>query len=218
MNMRILTALAALALLTSCGDSRDQSISPMQSIMGRANTGISRPQIYRVRASDSWVRRDPLPNENLLDTTKALCEYIIVEDREIIRIAIHNFPSRKLEDRVPAEAQVSRWRRQFESLNPEDSQSTPQAFSGYSGLLFEGVGIMHGKPTMVLGWAMQISPEHYLMLSRAKSSDEESLFAQMRGDVTIKAVGPKNIMEKYKRQIASFAKSFELIEEIPLRT
>lgn len=71
---------------------------------------------------------------------------------------------------------------------------------------------------MVLGWSLQLSPEHYRMLSHPSSAENEDKYQQMRADVTIKAVGPKALTEKHRTKIMAFARSFELIEEIPVRS
>lgn len=219
MKKHCLSAVWIIAILftTGCDRSSEFASSAMQDIMGRGEEA-DRQSIYRIRAPERWIRRDPLPGESLNDTTKALCEFIILEETETVRISIHNFPSTKIEERVPVEAQLARWRRQFETLDVAQSRTMPQAFSGYVGLLFEGNGILKGKPTMVLGWVLQMAPEHYLMLSRSKSPEDEKLYNQMRSDVTIKAVGPKALMNKHKQDIIAFGRSFELILEIPVRS
>lgn len=208
----------ALCVLTGCrsdysdAKSTESSTLPMQEIKGR-DEGEGRQSIYRVKVVDSWIRRDQLPGETLADTTKALCEFIILEGADAVRISIHNFPSATLEERVPPGAQIARWQRQFNQLETAESHVTPQAFSGYSGLLFTGVGLMEDKQTMVLGWVLQLAPEHYRTLAKSQSLENK----QIRADVTIKAVGPKLLMEKHKSAIISFARSFELIREIPTR-
>jgi hypothetical protein len=185
------------------------TLSSMDVIQGRDNDG-PRFAVYRIRVPDAWIRRDPLPNESLIDTTKSLCDYIIRDEDGTIRIFIHNFPTQTMEERIPPAAQVARWQRQFDSLIPHASNVVPQAFSGYSGLLFTGVGTLKNEPTMVMGWALQIASEHY----RTLSHPDNPLNKQMRADVTIKAVGPVSLMEKYQGEIKAFARSFELIEEI----
>lgn len=186
----------------------------MQEIQGRDYDG-KRFEVYRVRVSPDWIRRDPLPNESLSDTTKALCEFLIKDEGGIIRIAIHNFPSESIDQRIPPAAQVARWRQQFEKLLPSDSYTAPQAFSGYSGLLFKGVGTLNGQEMAVLGWSLQIAPEHYRSLSYAPKPEMQPLYREMRADMTIKATGPKTVMQLHEDEISRFARSFELIEEIP---
>ncbi|MEI8124314.1 MAG: hypothetical protein WCG42_01000 [Parachlamydiaceae bacterium] len=204
--------LCAFALpFVGCSSPSQQTATVEQEIKGRDYEG-KRFAVYRVRVPQEWIRRDPLPNESLHDTTKAICEFIIKEDSGIIRIAIHNFASETIDQRIPPSAQIARWQGQFESLSPLESSSTPQSFSGYSGLFFKGVGVLKGEEVMVLGWSLQIAPEHYRMLSRYETKE---LNKEMRADVTIKAVGLKELMEIHQEEIDLFAHSFELIEEIP---
>jgi hypothetical protein len=192
-------AFISLTLLSGCSQKTedDPSIaSVMQEIKGRDNGGPRFP-VYRVKIPEEWMRRDPMPDESLIDTTKALCEFLIREDNQVIRIAVHNFPSDNINERIPPNAQVARWKRQFEQLFASDFSITPQSFNGYEGLFFIGTGIQKNEETMVLGWSLQIAPEHYRMLSHAAPA-EEAKYKQMRADVTIKAVGPKAIMEKHQ--------------------
>ncbi len=178
--------------------------------------GRNREPIYRIRVPNEWIWKTPLPKDSLADTTKALFEVIINDTEGIIRITIHNFPSESLEDRISPLSQVARWEHQFDSLEPNNSYTIPQAFSGYTGLLFHGTGILHEKRSVVLGWALQIAPEHYRTLLRMNEGNALT-YKQMRGDVTIKAVGPYSLIEKYETAIIAMARSFELIEEIPQR-
>ena len=55
-------------------------------------------------------------------------------------------------------AQIMRWKRQFEQLDPATTSVKPQAFSGFVGYLFEGTGILSGETKTVLGWAMELGP------------------------------------------------------------
>lgn len=195
-------------------DPSSTNTAMMDEIKGRDTDG-PRQAIYRMRVPPEWIRRDPLPNESLADTTKALCEFIIADAGGIIRIAIHNFPSETMEQRIPPMAQVVRWQRQFDPIFPNLSSVNPQSFSGYSGLLFTGVGMMKGTETMVLGWALQLAPEHYRTLSALNSTEGKNILKQMQADVTIKATGPRALIETHQAAIIAFAQSFELIEEIP---
>ena len=186
-----------------------------QSIHGR---NADKEFVYRVKTPFEWTRRDPLPTESLADTTKPLCEFFICEGLHKIRITIHNFPSNHLKERIPPSAQIARWQHQFQTLNPEECSVIPQAFSGFSGLLFQGTGMMNGALTTVLGWSMQLAPEHYQTLYYPETSDEKKRYEQMRADFTIKVVGPEELMKKHSRTLMAFARSFELIEDIPLRS
>jgi len=186
----------------------------VQEIKGRDYNG-ERFAIYRARVPNHWIRHDPLPNESLTDTTKAICEFVINEEDQIIRIAIHNFSSDSIDQRIPAMAQVTRWQRQFQSLSPTDTSIIPQVFNGYNGLLFKGIGRLNDQETLVMGWILQIAPVHYRVFSQSPNEQVNPHFRESRADVTIKAVGPKEFMEEHSDEIINFANSFELIEEIP---
>lgn len=201
--------------LCSCASAPEQETSTTtQEIKGRDFTG-RRFAVYRARVPETWIRRDPLPNESLNDTTKALCEYIIKEKNGIIRISIHNFPTDTIDQRIAPAAQVARWQRQFTSLSPTDYSITPQTFNGYTGLYFKGEGKLHNSQSMMLGWSLVLAPEHYRMLSHGSNDEENKKYREMRADVTIKAIGPISMMEHHEGDISRFARSFELIEEIP---
>lgn len=219
-SCRMKYAIILTLCLVFSGCSRDEPVQrhfAMQEMKGRNYEGKSFA-VYRARIPDHWVRRDPLPDEDLNDTTKAICEFIIRQDGAMVRIAVHNFPSDTIEQRIPPNAQVARWQRQFESLLPTESSLVPQVYNGYSGLLFRGIGRIDGRETGVLGWSLQVAPEHYRMLTHPKDVKMTNLYREMRADVTIKAVGPRGLIEENEDAIAHFARSFELIEEIPLRS
>lgn len=191
----------------------DQDFGNWAEISGRneENT-LKRDLIYRVKVPKNWVQNKPPADVSLFDTTKALDEFYIPENKQTIRITIHNFPSNRIDDRISPESQITRWKKQFHQLDKNESYATPQAFNGYCGYLFKGVGIIDQQPTMILGWSMQILTEHYNILSSPSPKNK-----QMRADFTIKAVGPQDMMHKYYLEIVKFAHSFELIDDIPSR-
>jgi hypothetical protein len=67
----------------------------------------------------------------------------------------------------------------------------------------------------MIGWSLQLDKEHYRTLAPPTPASQENLYREMRADVTLKATGPKETMEKHEEGIINFARSFELIEEIP---
>ncbi len=215
--MHALLPLAAFLWLISCSSGAPSTDAPqaqMEEIKGRDLDG-PRQAVYRLRVPNDWIRRDPLPDESLIDTTKFLCEFLIRDQSETVRIAIHNFPTNTLEQRIPPAAQIARWQRQFDPLYTNLSSTQPQSFSGYSGLLFTGVGLINGVETIVLGWSLLLGQEHYRTLSNTATQSNAALYKQMRADVSIKATGPRALVEKHQAAIVSFARSFELIDEIP---
>lgn len=213
--MNLLFPLVLSILLTACAEA-PTPLNPMQEMQGRDYQG-TRFYVYRARVPQDWIRKDSLKEESLTDTKKSICEFFINTDEGIIRIAIHNFPSDAIEERIPPIAQTARWQRQFEQLQAEESSTLQQAFNGYAGLKFKGIGIIDQKETMMLGWSLQIGKEHYQMLSHSKNPADHDLYREMRADITIKATGPKELMENHEEEIIAFARSFELIREIPSR-
>jgi len=212
-------ALSLNYLCTGCGEA---PIPPTvlwntQEICGRdKGSSTERESIYRAKIPQNWIRRDPASDESIVDTTKALCEFVIAEETGQIRITIHNFPFNQMQDRIPPAAQIARWRRQFDSLDAATLRMTPQAYAGFVGMNFEGTGILKGQTNTVMGWSMQLAPEHYQSLSKSNSLSEQKQREQMRADFTIKAVGDPLLVAKHRDQIEKFARSFELIQEIPL--
>lgn len=177
--------------------------SLFQTIPGRDEVDL-----YRVKTPEicTAVQNNDLP---LQDTRTPIKEFLIKDARGDIKITIHNFPSEKLEDRIPPIAQVKRWEKQFDTIDPRYQRITPQSFSGFTGLLYEGKGSIKGEEKALMAWAMQLGSEHYRTLSRNPFS------IQKRSDFTIKAIGPSAAIDAHREQIFLFARSFELLDEIP---
>lgn len=142
--------------------------------------------IYQANIPLSWKRIDPESHQDLSDTTLPICSF---ESGDVL-ITIHNFPSQ----RVAPSAQIKRWKRQLQNT---DVHVTPYAHGGFGGLKVEGEGM--------IAYAMQMTP----VLFREVSNP------QIKGDYTIKAIGPQNALENQKHEIDAFADSFELIDSIP---
>lgn len=217
--MRFLALLITLLLSTSCENTPTATpSSSWQEIQGRYNAAEPEapPQkVYRVKVPTSWTRIDPSDDKATSDTKKELIEFVIEKGTESVHITIHNFPYESIKQRIPPSAQVHRWKKQFTKLDPSSISVTPQAFGGFSGLLFEGEGVLNGTHKTVLAWAMQLAPEHFLALNAPKSPDEKELYKQMQGDYTIKVVGDPMLTEIVKDEIMTFARSFETIKMIP---
>lgn len=197
-------------LLASCSHSPPPSkTTAVDKIPGRYQEQSNQP-LYRVKTPTNWIRRLPLPEESLVDTTKSIADFFIYDDDQMIRIAIHNFSTETIEERIPPNAQVARWQTQFSSLDPEQTNVIPQAFSGFVGLRLTATGTLDEKEMTVIAWSLQLAPEHYQTLTLKESSHPER-----RADVTIKAAGPVTMMRRHDKDIIAFARSFELIEEIP---
>ena len=174
----------------------------MTEIVGRD----TRP-VYRAKVPETWVS---LPPEGALsDTTKPNAAFLIDDS---VRVTVHSFPTDSFEERISPMAQVERWRRQ---IAPLEEVVEGAARAGFIGLFYEGRHVDHS----VLAWSMQLDAEHYLTLQFLEGTPEErAFFKQLRADYTIKVTGPSEVIEKHRRELLEFAKSFELIQEIPKRT
>lgn len=183
-------------MLTSC----DSPSAPINSnyayICGR--NPADHP-FYRVNVPAEWKQKDLRHLKDKSDTTLPVCEFMI----DTIRITVHTFPSENQNDRIPTFAQIERWKKQFKPL--DSFSTTPQAFSGYSGIFFEGTGLLNNEIRTMMGWSMQLANDHYRLLSNP----------QQKADFTIKAVGAVEDMKSRRKEIIAFARSFELVEEIP---
>lgn len=193
-NRTISTILLFLSLI-GCS-SAEQPQANWVSINGRTNSAV-----YQIKVPKHWKHLEPPQFQT--DTRMPIAEFSIGSD---IKITIHNFPSHSLEQRIPPQAQAARWERQFEKLDTASVSITPQAFSGFSGLLFEASGILQGSEQSVMAWAMQIAPQLY---QRTNSPDE-------RADFTIKVQGSPQSIKKYRTEIVQFARSFELINSFEI--
>lgn len=169
-----------------------------ETIPGREEiAGIVRP-VYHAKVLYDWVRIDE--PKALNDTTIPNVTYLIEND---IYLTIHTFPSIP----IPPRAQIDRWKEPL-------ALSSIKAFShsGFAGLFLEG----EYEETKTLAWAFQLDPELTQRLSLLSNSVAEKLYyEQMTADFTIKATGPKKLVDKHRYDIFQFAQSIELIEEIP---
>jgi hypothetical protein len=204
-----------LLLLILCGcqePSREPTERSWQTIHARDNgVTLERIALYRARIPTSWSRKDPPPNESIADTKKPLCEFLIGEDKSPIRLKIHTFPIATPEAQVPPQAQIARWRSQFEQLNPLDVRLIAESHGGFSGLRFEGKGEMNGENVQLLGWSMNLASDYVRKLAMELSPTDRL----KRADYTIKATGHPSAMGKHRDDIIAFANSFELIDELP---
>ena len=87
------------------------------------------------------------------------------------------------------------------------------------GVFFDAIGILQGKQVRVLAWGMSLSPEHDHILRSVQIELPEKVdyLSDLRADYTIKAIGNTEEIDTHRKAILAFARSFELIEEIPNR-
>lgn len=204
--------ILSIFLLTSCNTNPSASPPNREFFTGRDDgQSQDRPLLYRALVPSHWIRQDTSPSESTVDTTKSICEFYIHENDQSIRLTIHTFPIIPGQMRIPPRAQIARWKRQFEELNLLATQVNPDSYSGFSGLFFEGEGILNGKPTKMMGWSMQLASVYERQLSQARKPLDRCKCA----DYTIKASGSPEMMNKHRTALLAFARSFELIDELP---
>jgi hypothetical protein len=200
-------------LLIGCNHNSSLSSASWQLIAGRDDGQIfERPLLYRALVPTGWIRQDPPLHESIANTTKSICEFYIHEKDQSIRLTIHTFPIMQTQLRIPPQAQIARWKREFEELDLVLTHTQPESHGGFNGLFFEGQGILQGKPRKVMGWSMQLASVYERQLNQAKDPLERRKCA----DYTIKASGAPDLMDKHRIAIMAFAHSFELIDELPL--
>lgn len=201
-----------LLLLFSCSSTGEKP--PWQLIQGRDDGDLQRTEIYRVRVPSSWTRLDPDALQSIADTRLPLCTFQVDD----ITIVIHNFPYRSLEERIPPQAQISRWIRQFQPLDPLPVHQTPQSHGGFAGMYLECSGTLKGEHRGLMAWAMSLDPEHFRNLERhIANSEKEKVIRQIRGDYTIKITGPLQQLREKREDLHQFARSFELFHPLPHR-
>jgi len=205
--MERLILFLSLFLFIGCETSTPFTEVKLEKICGRE----PRIPLYQAKVPSNWQRKDPSPAQSLNDTMLPLCEFFIEDS---VRITIHNFPNQSLENRIPPLSQIARWKKQFQALDPLNHHIQAESWGGFVGLHFEGSGTLNGQETKMLGWSLQLATEHFLTLE----GKQDLYFNQALADYTIKALGPKELVEKYQSQIEEFTHSFELIREIPQRT
>ncbi len=209
--MQILPIFLHLLLFTGCDSPSTQKTEGEWQLIAARDEGSSldRPFLYRAFVPSHWVRKDPLPEESIQDSTKANCEFFIREENPI-RITIHTFPIPENGPRIPPQAQIARWKQQLDQLDPLATLSA-DSYNGFSGLFFKGEGAIHGKPAAIIGVSMQLSPTYERLLSQ----ENEPHSKLKRADYTIKATGAPEMVDKHSFALQTFFKSFEFIEELP---
>lgn len=166
---------------------------------------IRRP-VYQAKVPVNWRRVNPSSEDSLVDTTLPIISFQLDDN---LTVYVHTFPTESLEERIPPEMQVERWKKQIHAALPVVKKVGQ---SGFCGLYFEG---SQGTNTLC-GWSLQLDVEHYQTLRfLASTVEEEEHYKQMSADYTIKIVGPTAQIDKHKSELTLFAQSFELIQEIP---
>lgn len=208
----VLFSTLSLFSLTSCNQNPSPLPPASWQLIAARDEGQpnDRHLIYRALVPANWIRHDPPPTESIADTTRSNCEFYIKDNNQTIRLTIHTFPILQ-NSRIPPQAQITRWKGQIEELDPLNTHVLAESHGGFSGLYFEGEGKLQGNATKVMGWSMQLAACY----ERQLEQERHSLDHCKRADYTIKASGPPDMIDQHRSAILAFARSFELIDELP---
>ena len=190
--------LFLFCILTSC-EKATPSPYHWQTFAARDDgLNLEKVLLYHAKVPIEWVRKDP--TGSIVDTMKPICEFMI-EDQ--LRLTIHTFPI--TDQRIPPEAQVQRWMKQFEKIDPLSISQTPISHSGFSGLFLEAQGLLNGKEQKMLAWSLHLAHEYETKLHHERLK---------KADYTLKIVGMPEQVERHRPAIITFVQSFELTDEL----
>lgn len=206
--------MMGMMILTSCTDPKTTLPPIRYMIQSREiEKGGDRPLIYQNSAPANWRLIPPDPLSDWRDTRQPIQEFEIEEEAGLIRVTIHTFPFHDPRVRIPPQAQTQRWKDQFENLDLYSVIQSEEHWNGFSGLKIEASGEMKGEKTAMMAWSMQLASLYIQgLLVGSTPSDIYKL-----ADVTIKVIGAPDALDKQRNQLETFAKSFEFIEELPIR-
>jgi len=209
MTRLLLLFLLSLIACSEC----PEKVPPFtwETIQGREERDESiyalRRPVYRIKVPKQWKKIEPKSHESLIDTTQPNAVFCIDES---LKFTIHTFPNAGWQERIPPLAQVERWKKQ---LGSDNILIEPISHGGFAGYFFKGEKEEKG----ILGWSLSLDPELYQnLLYLGQSSEEQEFYRQMSADVTLKISGPISLLKKHQKDLVMAAKSFELIQSLPI--
>lgn len=202
----------SLLIIVSCNPSPPLPPRKWRLISGRIeDSSVKKPLLYRAYLPSRWIQVELNREVSIMDTTQPVAEFFLEENERKIRLTFHTFPIHEDFQRIPPEAQIARWKQQFDELDPLSILISPVSHGGFHGLAFEGQGVLKEEPAAVMGWSMLLADIYARQLKESFSLADQT----KRADYTIKATGDPDMVRRYRTEIANFAQSFELIEELP---
>lgn len=174
---------------------------------------VERLALYRAKVPVSWTREDS--RESVMDSRKPICAFLIGDAHDPVHLTIHTFTFESFEQRIPPAIQVARWKRQFDDLDSSTLIVDQRSYGGFTGLSLQACGRIKDADTAVIGYSMQLAPQHWMALQNEHS--DQYKHKQMSADYTLKAIGSPASIARWKDEIELFANSFELIDEVPHR-
>lgn len=208
MRLLVLFLTGLLFVINSCEKSNPEEPSYVFIYDRSKNTTHERQALYRIVLPNGWLAKNT--TQPVTDTKFPLIELVYEENGETILLTIHNFPYQNASERIPPQAQINRWKKQFNSLDV--AVIKPQAFAGFVGQLFWGEGEIKGTNAAMYAWAMQLAQEHEKTLAADKCLSQ----TEIRSDITLKATGPKTLMNEQQDTIFKLVRSFEYINALPM--
>lgn len=163
-----------LGLFFSCSSQEQPHVELMKGRYGNQ-------PIYQAEVPNHWIKLEQA--SDLSDTRMPIATYKIGDGL----LTVHNFPYASFEERIPPEAQIQRWKKQF-----------PKGIHDISSVAHGGFGGFRLETEEMIGYAMQLSP----LIFKALHPSE----IDKRADYTIKFVGP---VVDYRHEVDLFAISFE---------
>ena len=210
---RALSYFISLFFLSACEYSEPTQMTWNEFYCRDNGDPAERMILYRAKVPFGWVRENS--TESVQDSKRPICSFLLGEASDSVYLTIHTFIYTSFDQRIPPTAQIARWKRQFEDLDLSTLMIEPRAHGGFTGLSFYACGKFKAKETTVIGYAMQLAPQHWMTLQN--DSKDSLKQKQMSADYTLKAIGSPLAVAKYKEEIDLFANSFELIDEVPTR-
>ncbi len=207
-------ALIGLTISMAVSCEKKPSSTLYEIIWSRVELPNSAFQLYRFMPPENWKRVDS-GEPAAADSREPIAHYQLQLDGEQVDLTIHNFPIDTLDERIPPEAQIARWKQQIDEMNLSTVQVKPQAFGGFVGLLLQAEGIKQRKPLAMMAWTMQLAPQFYTALELLDTPEKHSFTRQLHADFTIKIVGSPSLLAREKEKIERSARTFALLDELP---
>jgi hypothetical protein len=156
-------------------------------------------EIYRCKPGKNFT--EIKEDKDLSDTKVPIKKYQL----EDIVITVHTFRVAQDKPKITPQNQVERWLEQISQGRKCTYTTQERSRSGYTGILLTA----NCEKNSLIAVAMELDREFRRQL--LEESSDKSL--EKASDFTIKAIGAKEQIDKYKKDILAFIDSFELIEE-----
>lgn len=191
----------------------EKSTTPSYKEVFAYGRGEDSSPVYRLFIPQDWETL-PLSEQGKVDSREPNLTLLAPIGDKKLPIYFHNFPVANLNERIPPEAQVQRWKEQIPKIVFEKTE--PVSRGGFFGLYAQIEGAKEERAIKTLAVAMQLDPTFARDLSqRHETLIDANALAQTLADYTLKCMGSEEEIEKIKEAFEKIAASIELIEELP---